>query len=147
VLLDPFKEKLHLPSTSIQLRYYQGWYDKIIGKEREASPLLFIEKFDPTKLIRVVVFGEHSGEDNGLITSESRGFIYPMGVKTTHLGVAFGANDKICHTLIQHIKSFEVKISTVHHVKGARLWDELIEDVHVMDVSLGYGNERRDVAP
>ena len=130
----------------MQLRYDQGWYDTSIGKEREASPLFFIEKFDPTKRMRVVVFGEHSSEDNGLITSESRGFIYPMGVKTTHLGVAFGANDKICHALIQHMKSFEVKISTVHYVKRARLWDELIENVHVMDVSLGYGDKRRDVA-
>jgi len=33
VLLDPFKEQFNLPPTSINLRYDQGWHDKIIGKE------------------------------------------------------------------------------------------------------------------
>jgi hypothetical protein len=89
VLLDPFKEKLHLPPTSIKLRYNQSRNDKVIGKEREMSPVLLIKKFYPSDFFRVVLFRCCTGKDNGLITSESRGFIYPTGVKTTHFGVAF----------------------------------------------------------
>ena len=47
---------------------------------------------------------------------------------------------------MQKIESLEVEISTVHYIEGAGLRDELIKDVHVMDVSLGYGDKRWDVA-
>jgi len=45
-----------------------------------------------------------------------------MRVKPTKPCVAFRANDKKSHALIQKIETLEIEIGTVHDIKGTRLW-------------------------
>ena len=47
---------------------------------------------------------------------------------------------------MQQIEPLEIEVAAVHDIDRAWLWDKLIEDVHVMEFPLGYGDKRRDVA-
>jgi len=69
-----------------------------------------------------------------------------MGIQSTKLQVCLGADYKKCKKLSQNIEPGKIKIASVHDIKGAWFWDQIIKNVHVMDLSVGNFDERGQIS-
>lgn len=60
--------------------------------------------------------------------------------------VRLGAGDEEAAGAVQRVQALEVEVAAIHHVEGARLRDEQIEDTDVMQFVIQDVDERRDRA-
>ena len=49
---------------------------------------------------------------------------------------SFGTGDEESPCLIEAREPLEVDIATIHHVESASFWDELIENVHIVELAV-----------
>src|SRR4029434_10286190 len=57
-----------------------------------------------------------------------------------------GAGDKETGGLMEAVEQLEVEVAAIHHVEGARLGNEHVEDVDIVQFAVGDVDEARDSA-
>jgi hypothetical protein len=67
-----------------------------------------------------------------------------VGVSAIQDNTGLGARHKESAAAMKCVQPFEVKIGTVHHIEGAGLRDDLVQQVYVMSFSIGNLNESGD---
>ena len=65
----------------------------------------------------------------------------PLGLQ-----VGLGARHKEAACLVQPMQALEIDIPSIHDVEGARLGDQQIEHIHVVQFAIADMDEGRDVA-
>lgn len=71
-----------------------------------------------------------------LIADESRAAIHRSGVDAPSLEVRFGPRDEQGTGLIQGIQAFEVQIGAIHHIEGARLGQQDVQHIDVVQLAV-----------
>ena len=67
MLLDPFKEEFNLPPFFIKQSYLRGFYLKVVRQVYKGSPMLMTIKAYTTKLSRIFLFSQWTGQSDYLI--------------------------------------------------------------------------------
>ena len=147
MLLDPFEKQLDLPPAAIKLGDGERWQGKIVGEKDQSLACVWVFEADATQRGVEVLARVEAGEHNGLIANQSRASIDRMGIPTLGFEVGFGAGDKEALRLVQPIKPFEVEVSPVHDVESARLGQQQVQNVDVVQFAIADVEKRRDVAP
>ena len=118
----------------------------MIGKKDQPFSSIRINETYTSKLSRVISFSFCSAQTNDLIASESGRFVHRTGFEHVEPSVLFTADDEVGVGLFDAEQALEIEVSSVEHIDAASFENNLIEEVHVMDGSLGHVHEYRDGA-
>ena len=91
MLLDPFEEQLHLPSTFVQRADRQRRQRELIGQEHQYLACLGVAEADAPKVGRVAFGGVVTVERDGLVADQSGAAIHWRRVHTARIEVSLGA--------------------------------------------------------
>ena len=84
----------------------------------------------------VTLGGSGAGEDNSLVADKAGGVIDGMGIAALVTGVRLAADNKEGGGQGQGEQALEVKIGAVHDVDGARLGEEQVEDIDIVQFAV-----------
>ena len=92
-------------------------------------------------LERVVGF-----QDDRLIALDAGRFVDLVRIATLEFEIAFGAGDEERLGLMQVVESLEVEIAAIHDVIGAGYRNQMVQDVDIVQFSVGNQDEFGNVA-
>src|SRR5262249_53776534 len=104
----------------------------MIRKENGRTPFR-IAVADASQPFGIILLRIEDGELDNLVADESGGAINGSRIQPFELGVGLRSCNKKAARVVQRIKSIEGQIAAVHNVKSARLGDEHIQNIHVME--------------
>ena len=67
-----------------------------------------------------------------LVAEQSRAAIDRARIHALEFEVGFGASDKEAGGLMEAVEPLEVEVAAIHHVEGARLGNQHVEDVDIV---------------
>ena len=146
VLFDPFEEEFHSPSGTIELGDGERGQIKVVGEEDEFALLFDIVEANAAEGFWVEARGRGAGQSDGGITSQSGGSVNRSVLSSSEVEVGFGPGDEEGFGCLEAVESFEVDVSSIHDIIGARFERELIEDGHIVRFALGNADKTRDAA-
>ena len=92
-----------------------------------------------------VVLGRSLGRENyGAIRDHAGAGVGRMRTASSQFHSFLDAHDEERARSLEDVQALKVHISSIHHIERACLRQELVEDVDVVDLSLGNLNKRRD---
>jgi len=147
VLLDPFEEEFDLPAGFVELGDGQRGQIELVGQENQALVDLGVEVTDAPELVRVILGGQGAGQQDRLVALEPGGLVDRTGVEAAGLQVALGPDYEEGLRLMQVMQTFEVQVSPVHDVEGPGFWNQKIEDLDIVDFSVGNLDKRGNGTP
>jgi len=147
MLFDPFKEELDLPSAFVQLCNSKSRQNEVVGKEYKSFACFGVVEFDSPNFIWVILSGIEACEDTRLIAYQAGSAIDGMGIQSPELGIALGPDDKEGLREVDLIESDVIEIATIHDVERACFREQVIEDVDVVNLSVGDEGKGRDTSP
>lgn len=127
MLFDPLEEQLDLPTTAVKLGDGQCRQCEVVGeKDQSLCGLGIFEPYPPEWLIETLARIE-DGEYDGLVADQALGSVHFVGVAALDFEIGLGPSDKEAARFAQSTQAFEVDVSAVHDIEGARLGQQLIE--------------------
>ena len=146
VLFDPLEKEFYLPTAFVQLGNGQRVEHKVVRQEYESFGRLEIDIADPTKGIGIFLGGLWPIEKNGLIASESCGFLNGAVVSTSAIEISLGANDKESRMEGKDIETGKIDIATIQNIKRPRSQDQLVEEIDIVNVAFGNADKTGNTA-
>ena len=147
MLLDPFEKQFDLPSTFVKIGDGLCREGKVVGQKYQALVGFRIEVTDSSEFRWVVLPGIEVCGDNGLIALHPAGFVDVPGITSGKPEVVLGSDDKEPCCLVDHMQTGKIEIAAIEDIDGARFDGNLIEDVDLVDLSVGYDDHRGNSAP
>jgi len=105
-----------------------------------------IEITNPSQFFGVIPFGIKPLEDNDLVALNTGGFVDGPRVETFEAEIAFCSGHKECLRLMDHIKTSKIEIPSIHDIKGSWFEDQLIEDGHIVNLSMSNDDNGRNAS-
>ena len=102
--------------------------------------------FDAPQLVRVALGGIEALEPDGLVADDAGGTVDGVRVETPEPEIRSGSDDKKGRALGEPILTREVQVTSVHDIKGAGLWLQLVEDIDIVQLAIGDMDKRRNIA-
>ena len=146
VLLDPFEEQLHLPTALIEQGDGQGGKLKVIGQKDQALAGVRVHVMDAPQLVRVMLDAGRIAQPDDLITAHSGRGIYRARFQAIEFEMRFGSSDKEGGGQDKAIESSEIDVAAIHHIEGARLQNQFVQDADIGLFALGNRDKRGDGA-
>ena len=146
VLLDPFEEEFDLPATLVYSGDGQGWQVEVVGQEDQPLTAYRIDIADTTQTLRVVEFPLPGAQPDRLVAAQSRALVHRTGFQNVELRVAFGSDHEVCLCLFNAIQTGEIEIATVDYIDASGIESDLIEEMDVVNRSIGNAHKHRDWA-
>ena len=81
-----------------------------------------------------------------LIGLNAYGFVRWLGIYAPETKIAFGPDDEKSPGLMNLVETCEVQIASVENVNGSRFYDELVEEMDLVDFAMGYEDQLRNAA-
>lgn len=146
VLLDPFEEKFDLPAPLVDGGDGQRLEPKVICQKSQALVGITVKITDATESIGVIPFTFVGAQFNDLIASNSGRFINAAGLAGCKASVGFTAyyEERICR--MQPEQSVEVEVSSIKNIDTSCLKYHAVQEVDVMNRSIGDADEYRNLA-
>src|SRR5208283_3332088 len=113
----------------------------LIGKEYQLFSSFRIFEADTPNVCRILPMTVEAIENDALIADYSCGAICWGRIKTASIEVRFGTCHKETAGLMQCVKTGEVRVCPIHYVESSRLWDKQIQNIHVVQFSIGDMHE------
>ena len=132
MLLDPLEEDLYPPAALVELGDGERRQGEVVREEHEPAVGRRIVVADSAEFLRVVFGGIEPGQHDGLIALQPGGFLHWPGVETAEAEPLPRPGDEEGEAEMERVEPGEVEIGAVHDVEGARLRDDLVEDVDVV---------------
>ena len=148
MLFDPFKEKFHLPSFPVEFLDREGIQHSVIGDKPVdlVSSKVFI--CHHSEWFRVVHTRFWSCKSDHFIADHSRLYISWLRADYLKLHIILSDSNKESFLPINAIEQTEeVHICFIDHINSSRLYIQLIEDIDIVDRSLGQPHENREISP
>lgn len=120
LLLDPFEEQLHPPTTFVHRSDGQRRQHRVVGQKNQSFSRILILEPDTPQMLRVIPDCVVTVETNGLVahntgTSIGRCRINPPGVQSS-----FGSSNEKGAGPVQPEKPVEIQISPIHTVPSRK---------------------------
>ena len=146
MLLDPFEEQLHLPAASVELGDDYRGLGHVVGQEHQLFGGFRIGIPYPSKSFGILTERLVAGQDNSLVEANAGSFVDRRGVASTEPEIAFCASYKKCHFLMDAIKPCKVDIGSVHDVERTDFENQLVEDIHIVNLAGGNNDKGWEVS-
>lgn len=141
VLLDPFEEELDLPASLVELRHDCCFEIEVVGEEDQRLSRLRIHIADTPQVRSVQSLGFRAVEPDGLVRSQSGRLVHGSGLLDVEAHVRLRPYHEVGAGRVDAEEASEVEVAAIHHVEGTRLERDPVQGVHVVDLSLGHGDE------
>ena len=148
VLFDPSEEHFDLPALLVQCANSVGWQGEIVCQKLEGIASFAVEERYKSNWLWIPRSGQHPNLPNMMVDYQTS--LCSNGKRLHHrdLHVCLGTSDEERFGHVQCVKSREVDIRFVHHVKRASLdiyvLAEDIEYFHIVHFSIADVNKTRD---
>ena len=146
VLFNPFEEQLDLPAIAVEFGDGVCGQGKVVGEEIERLVCVRVVVFDASQGLRVVGGALGAGQDDGLVTHQAGGFIDWSGIAAAVAGIGPGADNEEGGGHGQGKQALEIEVGAVHDVAGAGLGEEEVEDVDIVQFTVGEMDKGGDIA-
>ncbi len=146
MLLDPFEEQFDLPSAFVKIGNGLCREGEIVGQKHQPCIGSRIEVTDSSELRWVVLPGVEVCGDDSLIALHPAWFVDAVGIKPGKPEVVFGSDDKESCRMVDCVQAGKVEIAAIENIDGAGFYYNLVEDVDLVDLSVGYDNHGGDTA-
>jgi hypothetical protein len=141
------EEKLHLPAIFVDRADREGGQCCLIGEEHQGSAGFAVPEAHPPEMHWVVLFGVVAIQRDCLVGDHPRRSVSGRRIDPMRVEVGFGAGDEERACLVQSVQPLKIDISAIHHVDGAGLRHQHIERVYIVQLSIRYVDETRNIAP
>ena len=142
MLFYPLEEQLDLPPLPIKICNQLRLEREIVCQEVDSFPAFVFDGYS-SQCTGVILAGIKSGHHTCLIADYVAFFSVDwMRISSLELLVAFGSSDNESLRLVNNIKASEIQVPTNHQVVGSKLYDQVIQDVDFVSLSIGNMNER-----
>lgn len=145
VLLDPLKKEFHLPPGTVDVCDRHGRQGEVVGQEDQGLVAVRVAVFDPPHLVREIGRAVDAVRPHDLIANEAGAAVHGPGGEAAKLGVRLRSQDKEAASEMEAMKTCEVEIGTVHHVERVGFRNQHVQDVDVMQLSVGQVDEGGNV--
>ena len=146
VLLYPLEEQFDMPAAAIKVGDGNGREVKVVGNEDESLVSFLVSVLYESEGFGEIFYALRSGELDCLVADKSFGAVHLAGVGTAVLCVLFGSQNEEAQGLMETIKASEVKVGTVHNIKGPGFGDKAVKDIDIVQFAVGNVNESRNIA-
>ena len=144
VLFDPLEEQLDLPAVLVQRSDSQRRQRRVVGQEDQVLARLGVLETDAPQVLGIVLGNVIAIHGDQLIADDSTGAVRGSGIHPPRIHIAFGPRDKEGASLMHLVESGEIDIATIHHVKGACLDGQDVENVDVVHLAVADMDESRN---
>ncbi len=147
MLFDPFEKQFDLPSTFVKIGDGLCWEGEVVGQKHQTLVGFRIEVADSSEFRRIVLLGIEVCGGNGLIALHPAGFVDVSGITSGKPEVVLGSDDKESCRLVDGVQTGKVEIAAIEDIDGAGFYGNLVEDVDLVNLAVGYDNHVGDTAP
>ena len=146
MLLDPLEEQLDLPATLVQMSDGRCWQHEVVGQEDQVFSGFGVVELDSPDLVRVFLCGIEAGEETGLIADQTTGTIDLIGIHPSESSVALCPGDEESLRAVDVVEPCVIEITSVHDIEGSGLRNEVVEDIDIVDFTIGNESPGRDAS-
>ena len=146
VLLDPFKKQFHLPPGTVDVCDCHGRQGEVVGQEDQGLVARRVAVPDPPQPVREIGRAVDAVRPHDLVADEAGGAIHGSGGEAAELGVRLRSQDEEAAAEMKTMEALEVEVGPVHDVERPGFRNQHVQDVDVMQLSVGYVNECGNVA-
>ena len=147
MLFDPLEEDFDLPPAFVEFRNGGGRQGEMVGKKDESFVLAGIVEADAPELLRIILFCVEAVQGNDLVALKARGFVDRLGIEPFELEVLFGPDHEEGRRTMDPVKTGKVRITPIEDIDGACFDRKIVEDIDLVDFSVGNHDNRRNASP
>jgi len=118
---------------------------EVVGQKHQQLACFSISALDPADFVRVLLEGDSASKIYRLVTDESCVLVNRMRIDSFTFKVRLGPGDKEGQALGDLVQPSKVHISPVHHMDGAGLDRQHIQNIDVMQFAVRDLNECRNI--
>ena len=137
MLFDPLEKGFDVPAAAVEIGDRFCRLHKVVCEKDERFVALGIEEADATEFFRVILFGVETAEGNDLVASDSGGLVDRQRYEAMKMKVVLCPDYKECLGLMYAKEALEVRVTTIHDIDGARLDEQLVENVDIVHLAVG----------
>src|SRR5665213_142024 len=141
VLLDPAKKQFYLPTAFVECADSERGQGEVVGEEDQRLGGFGILEANATQPLGVALMRVEHRQLDQLIADQPSGAIHGPRDQASELGIGLRPRDEEAAGLMHCVKALEVQIPAVHHVEGARLGHQQIEDVDIVELAVADMDE------
>jgi hypothetical protein len=141
VLLDPFEEHRHLPAALVEGADGRGRQAGVVGQEDQCPARLGVFEADAAKVLRIVGGRVEAVEHHALIANHPIGAVRGVRVDPSRIHVRLGAGDEERTGLMHRVQAPEVHVAAIHDVETARLDEQQVEHVDIVQLAIADVDE------
>ena len=133
VPLDPFEERLNLPSVAVDVGNHKRSEIIVVSKEGNNLFFLSIVELNEAQVFRILLLADIAGKVNDLIPDDTHKVIdVVVGFNHLVLHSGFCPGNEVGLVDSHSVKGFKVHISLVHRVDCPLVWLIYIQEVAVV---------------
>src|SRR5690349_9850719 len=132
MLLDPFEEQFDLPAAFVERADGRGRQPELVGEEHQLLSRFGVPEADAPQVFGVMLGSVVAVQRDGLIANDAGRAVCGGGIDPMSIHVRFGAGDEEGSGQVQHMEPGEIDIAPIHDVYCARLREQQVERVNVM---------------
>ena len=145
MLLDPFEEQFDLPTTAIQVGDALRRQVEVVGQkdQRLALGIFDLDASDGRweMLLRI-----KACQRTQLVADDAGRAVCRQRVSSSEAQIRLGSRHKETARLMQAMQPGEVEIAAIHDVERPSLGNDLVENVHVVQLAVADVDEAGNVA-
>jgi len=145
MLFDPFEEQLDLPTATIKIGDALSRQIEVVGQKDQRFALGIFDLYAPDRrwemLLRI-----KASQRTQLVADDAGRAVCRQRVSTREAQIRLGSRHEETACLVQAMQPSEVEIAAIHDVERACLGNDLVEDVHIVQLAVADVDEAGDVA-
>ena len=147
MLLDPFEEQFDLPAAPIKIADRLCGDLEVVGQKDQRLASLRVFQAHPSKQLGISLSGVEDGQPDLLIADQSSRFVDWPGVDPFELQGLLCSSDEEGSGLVDGEQSLEIDVSPVHDIESTRFGAEQVENVDIVQQTVGNQHECWDGTP
>ena len=146
MLLDPFEEQFHLPTTLVQRGDGQGRQGRVVGQKHQRLSRLGVFVSNAPQLFGISFRHVKAVKRNRLIANHAGRSVGLDRINAMRIHAAFRARHKETPRLMHFVQAGEIQIASIHHVKRARFDGQDVEHIDIPHLAVADVDERGNCA-
>jgi len=145
MLFDPFEEQFDLPTTAIKIGDVLRRHVEVVGQKDQLLALGIFDSDASDRRWKVLLRIEPV-QRTQLVADDASRTIHWKGVLPRKTQIRLGSCYKETASLVQPMQPGEVEITSVHDVEGARLGNDLVENIHIVHLPIADMDKAGNIA-
>src|ERR1039457_6262744 len=145
MLFDPFEEQFDLPTATIKIGDALCRPIEIVGQKDQLLALGIFDS-DTSDRCREMLLRIESVQRTQLVADDARRAICWQRVSSCKAQIRLGSRHKETALLVQAMQPGKVEIAAIHDVERPSFGNDLVENVHIVQLSIADVNETGNVA-